>query len=50
MKFKFIEMVFCKCKDEYYFIGYDRRLTHYCCKKCGKIKKFKEVNNEYRKL
>lgn len=28
------------CKHEWYFIPYERNVSDYCCKKCGKVKRF----------
>lgn len=38
MKFRFIEKMFCKHK--WYFIPYVGNVSHFCCRKCGKVKKF----------
>lgn len=28
------------CEHEYYFIPYERNVSDYCCRKCGKVKRF----------
>ena len=28
------------CEHEYYFIPYERKVSDYCCRKCGKVKRF----------
>ena len=35
---EFIEKMF--CKHEWYFIPYERNVSDYCCRKCGKVKRF----------